>query len=203
MTAALPPLPPEAERYLRRLRLGLSSLSPEERGDIVQEIRSHMGERLAAGKSNLLEGFDEPEAYASKFVANYALGGALSRGTSLTLGRALLTGASSGLFTLFIVAPLLALEFLGACLVLLGFLKPVFPARIGAFYSADGAFVALGAYGGDVAQLREALGWWSVPLFFIPGILMIFVCNRALRALARRKLKNSQTVRSLGRVSTD
>ena len=183
-------LTPQAEHYLRRLRQGLASLTVAERDDIVNEIRSHLAERLSAGTPNILAGFEEPESYAAKFVSDYALGGALARGTSLELGRALLTGTRSGLLALtalLAVAPLFSLEFIGAVLVVLGCAKPFFPSHIGVFRGAEGAFMA-GAHFGHSAPLTDILGWWAMPVFIVTGIIMIFLCNRALRALARLKL---------------
>ncbi|NUP10665.1 MAG: DUF1700 domain-containing protein [Polyangiaceae bacterium] len=185
-------LPPEAETFLRHLRLGLDSLPREERDDIVAEVRSHLLERRANGKTPLLEGFEDPQTYASRFVSETALRDALARGTSVHLGKALLTGAATGIAMLLTVVPLLVLQLLGGALVLVGALKPFMPAHVGVFVDQQGRLVAIGAYGGDVEPLRELLGYWAIPLFVFGGIAIVWACNRALRFVATRRLGASR-----------
>lgn len=181
-------LPEEAEKFLRDLRLGLLSLPGDERDEIVAEVRSHLADRHAAGKAALLDGFEDATTYASRFVAETALRGALARGTSLELLRALLTGARTGVLMLLTVVPLVAVQLIGAALVLVGALKPFLPARVGLFVDSANALVALGAWGGDLTGLRELLGVWSMPLFLIAGALLFWASNRLLRVVARLRL---------------
>ena len=42
---------PVVERYLTRFTESLSDLSPTDRAEVVEEIRSHVAESVAAGKS--------------------------------------------------------------------------------------------------------------------------------------------------------
>src|ERR1700682_6059050 len=102
-------LPSATEESLRQLRQGLSGLSQVERDEILAEIRSHLRDRQGSGKP-LLEGFEDPPTYASRFVAETALRGALATGTSLGLGRAVLTGARAGLVMLLLVVPLIVVQ---------------------------------------------------------------------------------------------
>jgi uncharacterized membrane protein len=179
-------LPADAELFLRKLRQGLRALPPADREEIVAEIRSHLQDRQQKGQP-LLEGFEDPEAYAATFVSEAALRGALARGASLELGRALLTSARSGFFMLLTVVPLLAVQLVGVGLVICGVLKPFMPSHVGLFLDAGGRLLVLGASSGPSA--REVLGWWSMPLFLFAGVLLLFVGNRALRALARGRLR--------------
>ena len=181
-------LPSEAEEFLRQLRLGLATLPQEERDDIIAEVRSHLRDRHAKGKSPLLAGFEDAQTYASRFVSEMALRGALARGTSVELGKALLTGAATGIAMLLTVVPLVIVQLLGGALVIAGALKPFMPSRVGLFVDMEGKFVALGACGGDVGILRELLGFWAMPLFIIGGICFLWLGNRALRFLANRRL---------------
>ncbi|MBI5548433.1 MAG: hypothetical protein HY901_31510 [Deltaproteobacteria bacterium] len=180
-------LPHEAEEFLRQLRIGLGALPEQEREDIVAELRSHLQDRHARGKT-LLEGFEDAQTYASRFVSEMALRGALARGTSFDLGRALLTGAKTGIAMLLTVVPLMAVQLIGAALVVVGALKPFMPSRVGLFVDIEGRFVALGAYGGELQGLRELLGLWAIPLFVLGGVGLLWTGNRALRFLAKRRL---------------
>lgn len=186
-------LPSEAEEFLRQLRLGLVTLPQEEREDIVAEVRSHLRDRHASGKEPLLEGFEGAQTFASQFLSEAALRGALARGTTFGLGKALLVGAKTGTSVLLMVVPLMALQLIGAALVVVGALKPFMPSRVGLFVDMQGRFVALGAYGGEVQGLRELLGFWAVPLFVVGGIGLLWVGNRALRLLAARRLTSMRT----------
>jgi hypothetical protein len=186
-------LPPEAERFLKQLKLGLASLSHEERADLVAELRSHLLERHTQGKRPLLEGFEDPEVYASRFVTEAALRGALARGTSVALGQALLTGARRSLWLVCCVAPLLAIQLIGALLVGIGLLKPFMPERVGLFLRPDGDLVAMGAYGGNIDGLREVLGYWAMPAFIVGGVLLLWSGNQILRSLAQWRLGNAGT----------
>ncbi|MBK8171934.1 MAG: DUF1700 domain-containing protein [Sandaracinaceae bacterium] len=181
-------LPSEAETFLRQLRAGLASLPRADRDDIIAEVRSHLYERHAAGKTPLLEGFENAQSYASRFAAETALRGALARGTSVDLGKALLTGATTGISMLLVVVPLAVAYMIAVALVLAGALKPIMPTRVGLFVDMQDNFVALGAYGGDMHLLRELLGFWAMPLFVLSGIVLLWICNRALRLAANRKL---------------
>ena len=103
------PLTPQAEAYLRRLGACLSPLEPEERREIVAEVRAHFSERRARGRGDVLEGFEAPETYAARFLEESALSRAVARGTTLDLGRALLSGVRTGGETVLVVLPLLCL----------------------------------------------------------------------------------------------
>jgi uncharacterized membrane protein len=181
-------LPKEAEEFLRQLRQGLASLPQAERQEIVEEIRSHLRDRQAAGEP-LLAGFEDAQTYASRFVSETALRGALAGGSSLDLGKALLTGARTGLVMLLAVVPLTVVQLIGAGLIISGALKPFMPSQVGLFLDGAGRFVALGAHAGELTGAREVLGFWAMPLFLGAGILLLFAGNRALRALARRRLQ--------------
>lgn len=183
-------LPTEAERYLAQLRMALSPLGEAEREEIVAEVRSHLLDRVASGKGALLDGFDAPETYAAEFLAERSLRGALAQGTSWALGRALLIGARDSLLALFVLLPLVVMQLAGACLVVLAALKPFLPHQIGMFEGPRG--FALGFVSPEPLDARELLGWWAIPAFIVGGALLFLASNRALRALARWRLRSRQ-----------
>ena len=142
-------LHPEAERFLEKLRSSLAALPGDERDDIVAEIRSHLEERAARGEPDHVGGFGSPEAYAAAFLQERGLTGALARGSSWAIGRALLSGArKAGWWYLVLVLAMLHLY--GASLIAMAALKPIFPAQVGKFVG-DGKF-SLGAHFGPEGE---------------------------------------------------
>jgi len=95
---------PEAEEFLRRLRLAFSRLSRQERDDVLAEIRLHFTERARAGQELALGQFGGPDQYAAQFIAESTLRSALAKGTPFALGHALLFAARGTLFALLVLA---------------------------------------------------------------------------------------------------
>lgn len=185
MTSAAPVLLPEkAERFLRELGSYLSSLPGNERQEIVEEIRSHLQERAAQGASDLLAGFGNPETYAAAFIQEHALAGAIARGTSWAVGRALLAGARRASW-LYLVVVLGVVHVYGVVLLGLGVMKPFFPRNVGLF-AGNGRFTFGMLFGSDVPN--ELLGWWGVPVFVAMGLVALAGGNWALRAVGQWRL---------------
>jgi uncharacterized membrane protein len=179
-------LPPDVERYVRELRLGLAPLGPADRDEIVAELRSHFQERLAQGRADVLAGFLPAERYAATFLAERSLASALAEGTPWAVSRSLWVGRVARAASLAAAVPLGLVQLCAACLVVLGALKPVVYDRIGLWIGAPGRF-ALGYLGEPEA--REVLGWWTVPLFIGIGALLFLLAHRAQVGLARRRLR--------------
>lgn len=186
-------LPNDIQDYLRRLRQCLRDLPADQRDDILAELTSHFQESSAKGRTNPLQDFDSPEDYAAQFLSETALRGALARGTSLALGQALLVGARDSLIVLLAVVPLALLHLIGALLIVCGALKPFFATHVGAFIDASGG-LSVGVLK-DTSGMREVLGLWAIPIFIVGGTLILWVSNRALRWLVRRRLGTTPRTR--------
>ena len=78
------------------------------------------------------------------------------------------------------------LHLYGVAFVILAALKPFFPANVGLFLG-EGITIG-GQWGQDLSGAREVLGWWAIPVFLVPGVLMLWGANHVLRALARWRL---------------
>lgn len=182
-------LPQDAEQFLKSVRQGLSRVDEKEREEIVNELRTHLLDRQAQGKADLLEGFDAPEVLASAFVSELALRGALARGTSWAMGRALLFAARDSALVLLIVFPLILLQLCGAGFIALGVLKPVIPQRIGLWVGAGN--LTLG-FTDPSPGVHEVLGWWAIPVLLVVGLIVLWSSNRAMRAVIRWRLGPSK-----------
>jgi uncharacterized membrane protein len=176
-------LSPPAERYLRDMDRCLSAIPEAEREEIVAEIRSYLLDRADAA-AHPVQVLGPPAEYAASFVHERALAGALVKGTSWALGRALVTGV--GRLTWWYVVAVLALAHVyGAVLVALAALKPVFPRHIGVFV---GDHFVVGAMLGSALVGREVIGWWAIPFFLVPGVFILWGGNFVLRVLVRWRL---------------
>lgn len=59
--------------YLKKVRQALASLAQDEREEIIRELRSHLLDRQAQGRDNVLDGFETPERFAAAYVTESAL----------------------------------------------------------------------------------------------------------------------------------
>jgi uncharacterized membrane protein len=179
-------LPKDAELYLRRVSQGLSTLGTTERDEIVDELRSHLAERQAAGRSDLLAGFESPEALAASFVQERELRGALARGTSWALGRALLVAARDSVLALVVLLPLVLLQLIGGALIVMAVIKLFDPGKVG-LWVGEGQLVL--GFPSQTTGLRELLGWSAIPAFIVSGLVLLVGSNRVMRALVRWRLR--------------
>jgi hypothetical protein len=194
MNSAEVSLPEPAERYLRDLDRALVLLPREEREEIVSEIRSHLEDRVAQGAADVLAGFQGASEYAAAFLQEGALRGALARGSSWSIGRALVSGARS-LSWWYVVIVLGLLHVYGIAFLVLAALKPIFPGHVGLFVGNH--HLTLGALGGDdLEQAREVLGWWAVPVFVVVGTATLWGANWILRVLGRWRLGRLRSARA-------
>lgn len=177
------PLPPEAERFLKEVRRGLGSLDAQERDDVIEELRSHLCDRVAQGKADPLQGFEDPAQLAASFVSERALRGALSQGTPWVVARAILVSARDSLTLLFALVPLVLVQVVAFFLVLTAVLKPFSPAEFGLWVGNGNFYV-----GRSTPSAHEVLGLWGIPILLLAGVLLFWASSRGLRALAISRL---------------
>jgi uncharacterized membrane protein len=189
------PIPSDAERYLRELRQALLPLASAERDEIVAEVRSHLADRIAQGRGDVLADFPPAERYAAAFVAERNLVAALVEGTPWQLSRALWIGRIERTFSLAAAIPVAMVQLCAIGLMVLGALKPIFFDQIGLWRGPGGTW-AIG-YLSD-PRARELLGWSAVPLFIVAGSLTLFAAHRVQVALARRRLRRVRAVAPAG-----
>lgn len=178
-----PQLPADAERYLRDVRRGLGALDAHERDDVIAELRSHLLERAAQGKTALIEGFEEPSQLAASFVAEHALSSALAEGTPWSSARAILGSARDSVVLLGVLAALVLVQIVAFFVVLTATLKPFAPNEFGLWVGPHTFYVGRSSPGAT-----EVLGFWGIPLLLLVGVTLFWSSNRALRALARSRL---------------
>ena len=177
----------DAEKFLRRVRSGLGALKPDEREDIVDELRTHLLDRQAQGSADPLAGFESPEVLAAGFVSERTLQEALVNGTSWSLVHALLVATRESLFGLLVLLPLVILQVTGLVLVVCAALKPFKPG-LGLWVGSGNFLVGTG----DIPGTTEVLGWSFIPVIAVSGTLLFWAANRGLRLLVRWRLQASK-----------
>lgn len=183
---------PEVEammnRYLRRLRWGLSSLSEDDRREIAREVASHLVDRL--GSSPSVEGLQEelaklgaPEEYARQFIESFDLSSAIASGSPWRMLHQALRVAGNSALTVAGSAGLLMLLAVSVSLMALAPLKLIFPQHVGLWLAMDRGFLAAGFLARPPAGVPEVLGYWIIPVAVLLGIALFKVSTVLLRQL--------------------
>ena len=180
MTKAVTPEHPLVERYLSRLQDGLKVMAPEDRDEVVRDIRSHIAEATAAGTAleSVLTGLGPAEklarAYAVELVLNPAPGKPAMSGFQrfFTLAGIL---AVSSIPTLVIVVTLGAI---GVSFVTSGF--AVLVAGI-----VDALGISLPFTDGRASDVHPAIAIAIGPVLCVLGVAAIQGLSKYLRWLAR------------------
>ena len=190
-----PSLSYEAERFLRHVEQSLGSLSLEERGEIVAELRGHLHEKLASQGDQAVEkslaAFGTPESYASAFLESASIRSAVaSRSIGGMLMQTLkLAGRGVGAFITSLIVFLLFVFALSLSLVAL--LKPVLPDQIGLWTSAEKHTFALGFLGeASRAVSVEHLGYWIIPLGLAAGIALFSLATFIMRRTLMKRVQS-------------
>jgi HAAS len=185
------------EQYLREVRKNLRGFSNRDASEIIQELRSHVLDRVDGDPSDAtieqaLRSLGDPRDIARVNTTLRVAGDAADRNSPAVIARALFRLARLSLRGLFLLAvSLLGYSFAGVC-VLTAIAKPFVPNRVGLWVLPDP--------GGDLsltlgrldpgAQGRDVLGWWTIPIGLAVGILVAFLTfrfhQRSIRNLARR-----------------
>lgn len=147
----------EIDRYLERLRDVLCGLSPAERDEVVEEIRTHILERVEAeqplsvqGVKEILRAVGDPRELAEEYKTQAMLRQAVGSRSPLLLLRATLRWAVRG------VAGVVAFLVTGigygwaALFSVCALLKPFFPSRIGLFLGPERT-LSFGYWNGHLA----------------------------------------------------
>lgn len=179
------------DEWLRGLKWSLESLPQEDREDILQETRAHIGERLDGGAvlEEVLAGFGTPERYARSFVDEREVRSALGGGRAVNmvgvvarrLNRSLV--AVLGLFGLLLAG---ALAFAGLAVM---FYELTDPAHTG-FWVNDHGSAFLGTID-DPATATDLLGWKVYPAgigLIAAGLIAArFILVATVRSFAPRR----------------
>ncbi|MGA8300404.1 MAG: DUF1700 domain-containing protein [Terriglobales bacterium] len=175
------------EDYLGRLRRALAGLTSEQAADIVEELRSHILEKVAGqGEGNsaaiedVLAALGSPEALAAEYMADDLLARAARRRSPFLLLRALLRWASLSAAGVFVFIGCAIGYFLGASFMLCAFLKPLHPQTAGLWRLADqsNSYSLRLGFGPAPPGGTELLGRWMLPLGLLLGGGLCFLTTQ-------------------------
>jgi uncharacterized membrane protein len=159
---------PKLTEYARKLRWALSSLPETDRDGIVQEMRSHVLDRVDAGAAmdQALAALGAPEDYARAFRESYAVATALSSRKLSQLVAALLHNAARSVAVAASGVVIFLAWSAAAIAVYLTVLKISDPAHVGLWRGEGFFFIGIID---DPSSGRELLGPWlpAIALFFI------------------------------------
>jgi hypothetical protein len=193
MVSAVRPEP--LETYLQAVEGHLKSLRPEDRSEIVRELRSHVLDRVKGDLSDAsvcatLMTLGDPREIA-RINLRLRVAAVVDRGAPLTVVRPLTRLAKvSGEGLLALVLSLAGYAFAG-CWLLVALAKPFAPDRVGFWLLPDpqgDLSVSLGRHSASIGG-HEVLGWWIIPLGLTIGFVSAFMTYRFdlrfIRELAR------------------
>ena len=176
------------EDYMNRVDKNISSLSSEDKADLLLEINSHIYEGMVrnAGNSEIDALLDLtgklgiPEEFLKPLVAKKKLNQAVHSFNPKDVFQAISLNIRNGLiFSVFGLLYLFLFSF-----IIIAITKVIAPAHTGLFVSSGG-FQGLG-YINDTAGSAELLGYWIIPLSLIIACFFYFLITLLLR-LTRRQ----------------
>jgi len=180
------------EQYLKRVRSGLRGLRDEDVTDILNELRTHISERMESASSAdieaVLQSFGKPEEIAALYVTESLIERAVSSRSPWTILRTLFHWSTLSVMGFLVFTICLIGYAFGVSFFLAALLKPINPHGVGLWYRNDPLDFSLhvGGFNGPAGTERELLGWWLVPIGCSLGGGMILLTTRfALWSLGR------------------
>src|SRR5271166_1961493 len=177
---------PRIEAYLGRLQQRLRGMNDDDVREIVEEMRSHLTDKAAAGGELTAAGIDAaiaalgtPEELASQYLTDDLLSRAEVSRSPLRVLESLFRWA--GLSVAGFIALLVSLfgYILGAALMWCAVLKLIHPQTAGLWRLPSGPgnfFVSLRlGFGTPPVGAIDLLGWWIVPVGLSVGCALVLL----------------------------
>jgi uncharacterized membrane protein len=173
--------------YARKLRWALASLPAAERDDIVNEMRSHVLDRIDQGVSmdEALAALGPADDYARAFRDSYAVASALSSRKLTELLSAILVNVLRSA-AVAVAAVAIFLAWAAAALALnVTIWKMSDPAHVGLWRGKDFFFIGIID---DPTSGQELLGSW-LPVLTLGLVVLAWVVTRVLAVWALKRLR--------------
>jgi Protein of unknown function (DUF1700) len=193
----------QIEAYLNRLRTRLQGINDVEVRDIVEELRSHITDKLESHEttapvdvSTILCALGSPEELASQYVTDNVLAKAEVSRSPLQILKSLFRWASLSVMGFFVLLGSMLGYFVGIVLMLVALLKPIHPQTAGLWLfphaNGDIEFSFRLGFGGVPPGGKEVLGWWMVPIGFSAGCALVMVTTYVAVWCVRQYRKSRQ-----------
>ena len=176
--------------YLAKVEAGLRGLPKDQIDDILQELRSHVLDRAAAGGLKdaavvaALDALGDPSQIAEQYLTQNLFARAAATRSPLLVLQSLLHWATLSIRGFCIALFSLLLYCLGGAFFIAAVLKPFRPDAVG-LWSVPGGdpndhtySLAIGIIDNRI-QGHELLGWWIIPLGLLLGFALIVATYRS------------------------
>lgn len=195
------------EAYLGRLRQLLRGMNTEDAREIVEELRSHLmdkvaasGEATATGVDAALAALGSAEELANEYMTHNLLARAAASRSPVRILESLFRWASLSVAGFFVLVGSMIGYFLGIVFMLVAALKPFHPQTAGLWLlrdSAGDAEISLRLGFGSVPGAgRDVLGWWIVPIGLLAGCAVVMLTTRFALWCARQYRRSHLLPRS-------
>jgi uncharacterized membrane protein len=176
------------DAYLSRLRARLRGINEQDVREIVEELRSHILDKLgtqevsAGAVGATLAALGSPEELASEYMTDNLLARAEVSRSPVRIMASLFRWASLSVAGFFAFLASLVGYFLGVSFILCALLKPVHPLTAGLWIltaGSDDFLISLRlGFGSAPPGGRELLGWWIVPIGLLVGCGLVMLTTR-------------------------
>ena len=197
----------KVEAYLGRLRQLLRGMNSEDAREIIEELRSHLmdkvaasGEATDAGVDAALAALGSPEELAKEYMTQNLLARAEASRSPVRILESLFRWASLSAAGFFVLVGSMTGYFLGTVFLLVAALKPFHPQTAGLWLLRDSTgdpeiSIRLG-FGTVPAEGRDVLGWWIVPIGLLAGCAVLMLTTRFALWCARQYRRSHLLPRS-------
>jgi hypothetical protein len=172
------------ETYLGSLRLRLRGFKDQDVREIVEELRSHIVDKVASGDNldGVLAGLGSPEELASQYTTDDLLARAEVSRSPFRILEGLFRWASLSLAGFFVLLGSIVGYFVGGAFVLCALLKSFHPHTAGLWLlpdaTGDSTFSLRLGFSSAPAGGRELLGWWMIPVGLAVGGGLVMLTTR-------------------------
>jgi uncharacterized membrane protein len=194
------------EAYLNRLRAHLDGFRKEEVDEIVDELRSHILDKIAVSEREVpgsgenaldaaLAGLGTPEKLSGQYVTDRVLARAEASRSPLRILRNLFRWASLSTAGLILFLTTLIGYFCGIIFILVAIARVFHPHSAGLWSIPNGVddheiSFRLG-FGSPPAAGKDVLGWWIVPLGWMAGGGLIMLTTQIAVWFVRKYRKTT------------
>jgi len=181
------------EAYLGRLRGRLRGVNDVEVREIVEELRSHIvdkvtssgdasGEITSPAVDAALAAMGSPEELASQYLTDNLLARAEVSRSPLQILRSLFRWASLSVAGFFVLLGSLFGYFFGVVFILVALLKPFHPHAAGLWLlpnnAGDSEISFRMGFASAPAGAKDVLGWWIIPIGWLAGGGLVMLTTR-------------------------
>jgi hypothetical protein len=176
----------KVELFLKQVRERLRGLGEDEISDILQELRSHILDRVKVtadlpklAVATAIESLGSPEEIASEYMTAYLIARARVTRTPWAVFRVIVRWASLSVGGFIALIISVCGYSLGSIFLLCAILKPFDPEGVGLWIQRDPFALSLLVGAPDQgSKAHEVLGWWIIPVGIIVAMGLLILTTK-------------------------